>query len=138
MSDTPVQVTTKNPKKVEADKRLAEFNRKNREEYKRLLMAQTELQSAPQTQTQPAPQTHSAPQTQLEDPKDIVIEDSVTDGPKHGGVNYTIMGGGVIVMLLIGALVVYKNKDKNIRVKGTPPSNSGNKKTMRISKLEME
>ncbi|XP_057295969.1 uncharacterized protein LOC130624930 [Hydractinia symbiolongicarpus] len=131
MSDTPVQVTTKNPKKVEAGKRLAEFNRKNREEYKRLLMAQTEVQSAHQT--------HSAPQTQLEDPKDIVIEDSVKDAPKHGGVNYTIMGGGgVIVLVLIGAYFVYKNKDKNIKVKCTPPSNSGNKKTMRISKLEME
>ena len=30
----PIQVTTKNPKKVEAGKRLAEYNRKKREELK--------------------------------------------------------------------------------------------------------
>lgn len=127
---TPIQVTTKNPKKVEAGKRLAEYNRKQREEYKKALMAQN------QAQTQPTPQT----QTQPEDSNDIVIDvDSMNDGPKPDGgpMNYTIMGGGVIVLVLIGAYFVYKNKDKNTKVKGTPPP-SGPKKPVRISKLEME
>ena len=34
MEDQTIQVTTKDPKKVEAGKRLAEYNRKKREELK--------------------------------------------------------------------------------------------------------
>ena len=32
----PIQVTTKNPKKVEAGKRLAEYNRKNKRRIKKI------------------------------------------------------------------------------------------------------
>ena len=34
MEQEPIQVTTKNPKRVEAGKRLAEYNRKKREDLK--------------------------------------------------------------------------------------------------------
>ena len=36
MEESPIQVTTKDPKKVAAGKRLAEFNRKQREKLKEL------------------------------------------------------------------------------------------------------
>ena len=45
--EEPIQVTTKNPKKVEAGKRLAEYNRKKREELK--TMKESEPQVKQQT-----------------------------------------------------------------------------------------
>ena len=45
--EEPIQVTTKNPKKVEAGKRLAEYNCKKREEFK--TMKESEPQVKQQT-----------------------------------------------------------------------------------------
>ena len=46
MEGTPIQVTSKDPKKVEAGKRLAEYNRKQRERLKELESA--DLNSLPE------------------------------------------------------------------------------------------
>ena len=42
MEQQPIQVTTKNPKKVEAGKKLAEYNRKKREELKKAKLEESE------------------------------------------------------------------------------------------------
>jgi len=78
---TPIQVTTKDPKKVEAGKRLVEYNRKKREELKNQQVA------ALQTQT---PRKDESRQAKIE------------TSPNEGKSDYLIYG--VISLITVGGI----------------------------------
>lgn len=84
---TPIQVTTKDPKKVEAGKRLAEYNRKKKIELKQQSPLHNEGEST---------KSESGQQSQKADSEAY----------------YTV--GGIMVLGLVGGFVyfIYRKKDQ--------------------------
>lgn len=98
MEGTPIQVTTKDPKKVEAGKRLAEYNRRQREKLK-------ELESAA------AKTVHDKAET-VEPTADPVKT-----------MNYEFYG--IIGIIAFGGIVYYiyrRNKPEPKKFKSPPPA----------------
>ena len=94
---TPIQITTKNPKKVEAGKRLAEYNRKQREKLKQLESKEKELEKESKVDS--------------EAKEKIIVEEKVTDGGSTS-INYELLG--LIGIVSIGGITYYYfNKNKN-------------------------
>lgn len=116
MEKTPIQVTTKDPKKVEAGKRLAEYNRKQREELK-------ELKSAA-----------AAAATKTVHEKAETVE-STADPVKT--TNYEVYG--IIGIIAFGGIVYYiyhRNKPEPKKFKSPPPAPKNPIKSP--SKFDME
>ena len=98
-----IQVTTKNPKKVEAGKRLAEYNRKKREELKAGAAIQQDDMKAGAANHQDGKR---------------VLEETIP------------FLGGAIALTLIGIYLVYKKKKSTseTRVSESQPTNEKNNK----------
>ena len=88
--ETEIQVTTKDPKKVAAGKRLAEYNRKNREELKK-----SKLESEEKERAATAPS--AAPLQEASQTSNNWIKN-----------NSTLTYGGVIAVSVAVAVVGYK------------------------------
>ena len=91
-----IQVTTKNPKKIEAGKRLAEFNRKKREEIKAAAQ-KNEIQQDDFGQDQ-----------SLDKRKDPQVDKSVLTG------TVSFVGGAIFVASLVGIYLVYQKKKESV------------------------
>lgn len=105
---TPIQVTTKDPKKVEAGKKLAEYNRKKREE----------LKNASKTPT-------------LNTDESTPTKHSSMDNYVMGGA----IGFGLVVYL---AYYLYKKKDQKPMDVASPPQSSKIPVKIKPDKFEME
>ena len=98
MEGTPIQVTSKDPEKVEAGKRLAEYNRKQRERLKELESAATKT-------------VHEKVET----------VESTTDPVKT--VNYEVYGIiGIIAFCGIAYYIYHRNKPEPKKFKNPPPT----------------
>ena len=114
--ETEIQVTTKDPKKVAAGKRLAEYNRKKREELKR---AKLESEEKERAATAPS----AAPLQEASQTSNDWIKN-----------NSTLTYGGVIAVSVAVAVVGYKfwksnerkvpNKNNNVLPSNTKTSSS--------------
>ena len=109
----PIQVTTKNPKKVEAGKRLAEYNRKKRDELKKA--------------------TPNSAETTPNSDETTPNRDESTSAMNNNNNNYVM--SGVIALGLAGGFAYFMyNKKKDSK----PKSPQKSKIPVKISKLEME
>lgn len=113
---SPTQVTSKNPQRVEAGKKLAEYNRRKREELK---------------------QASVTPQKEVikTDVQRDEAQSSRSDG-HHPGVNYVVGGG--IALGLVGGFVYFAMKKKAIKPTSVAQQKSKIPVPFKINKLEME
>ena len=96
-----IQVTTKNPKKIEAGKRLAEYNRKKREEIKAAAQKN-------EIQQDDARQDDVQQDQSLDKRKDPQVDKSVLTG------TVSFVGGAIFVASLVGIYLVYQKKKESV------------------------